>query len=401
MSKSWLERLASPRLTIRLLLALAVVAAIGTFELIPQGLDQVRYIERYGLLGRIATSLGLDHFHTSLPFRALFLLLLANLMACGVGRSVESFKNALGRGAPALSLPLADREGAIRKLTAAGYKVGGSTAISAKKRIWAFAAFGLVHLTPFIIAAGAFWGTEAGFLGTANLHVGAIESKFMDWKNYSEVELPFAVEVRSVRRFWYPLRVRLTARTPEGAQSGELEVVTGEKLPVPNTPFSLVVDSFDPDAQDISYRVFSQTEVFGPFTRKEMAKAPLRLSPLAYKGNVKRVEASLSVYDPSSRELGKGVVAVNEPLVFDDYRIFLTNWGQDEQDKPFVGLQIARDPGQPLVWFGSLLLSCGLMLLLFVDGAWVAERDGQLIGRSIRNRRKFAELLKGAAGGDS
>lgn len=392
-------RLASVKLTLSLLVLLAASAAIGTFGVIPQGLPEAVYGDRYGFLGSLITGLGLDRFHYSIPYRLLFLLFLVNLLACCATRSVAGFKAAFMRGEPALRVPLKDRAAAREALSEAGFEVSeGEGPIIAKRRLWAFSAFALVHLSPVLVALGAFLGTEAGFIGTTNVHVGAIADKVRAWRDGEEVSLPFAVEVQGFKRYWFPLTVRFAAKSADGAALEPLELAEGVEAPVPGIPYSILVERFDPDVAEIRYRV-AGGGFSGTFTRADMASAPVMLSPLAFRGEVRRAEAEVAFYGKDSQLLAKSPIAVNEPVRVLSHTVFLTAWGADSEGKPFVGLQVAYDPAQWLMWVGAILFTLGVCVLLFVEGAWAREEGGELVGRASRNRRDFAELLARAAKG--
>lgn len=399
MPKSFFDRLASVRLTLLLLALLAGGAAVGTTGLIPQGFQPETYVERYGPAGRAITLLGLDRFHYSIPYRLLFLALLANLTACGYARSISGLRSCLGKGEGSVRVPLADREKARERLAASGFNVSADGPILAKRRLWAFAGFSLVHLSPLLVAVGGLIGSEAGFVGTANVYVGSMADSVRDWKSDGDVVLPIAVEVRSVKREFHPLTLRMGARTRgDGVDRGVFVFAEGERWKVEPTAFEVVVDRFDPDANDISYRVFEPGESPASFTRKNIGSAPVILSPIEYRGDVRRVETAVSIFRKDKTSLGNFAIAVNEPAVAEGYRIYLTNWGADDQGKPYVGLQISKDPGELPMWVGAVLMTIGLCVLLYVEGAWVREEDGFLAGRSTRNRRRFAQLLKDAGG---
>ena len=394
-----LSRLASVRLTLWLLLALAVGAALGTFDVIPQGYLKTQYAERFGLFGDLITLLGLDRFHTSLPFRGLLLLLILNLLACGVGKSLEGLKNALRIGSPSAEIPFPDRALAAEKLRSLGYRVNESPeGFTAARNPWAFAAFGLVHLSPVFIVVGAFLGSQLGFVGTVNISVGAIESRVTEWTRMTEIDLPFAIQPKSMTREWYPLRLRLMLKTSDGTEIGPVETMEGERFAVENTGVQVVVDKFYPDAQDISFRVFSGGGESGPYARKDMGRSPVRISPLAFKGEVRQVVSELAFFDKSGNEIDRKSVSVNDPAVVSGYRVFITAWGADDGGKPYVGLQVARDPGQWLLWSGSVILTLGVTLILFAEGSWVRWRNGRLTGRSSRNRAAFSKLLASLSG---
>jgi cytochrome c biogenesis protein ResB len=92
---------------------------------------------------------------------------------------------------------------------------------------------------------------------------------------------------------------------------------------------------------------------------------------------------------------------VNQPASVNGYRIYLTAWGDDDEGRAFAGFQATRDPGEWLLWIASLALTLGVIVMLFAEGAWVAERDGRLEGRCSRDRRRFAEFLREIAKGEN
>lgn len=398
MLKRIVAKLASVKLTLWLLALLALAAAVGTLDVIPQEFQHQNYIDRFGYAGKVILWLGLDRFHYSLPYRFLFCALLLNLMACGMQKSISGLKSCLGGGIPAARVPLLNRETAREALAEAGFEVSDKGEIRAKRRLWAFSGFALVHLSPILIAAGAFIGTEVGFVGTTNAFVGTIVDQVRDWRTGEQVFLPFAVEVGSFKRLWHPLKIRLEVKTDDGVDRGQVEVMEGEVWQVPSTDYKVMVEKFDPDEAEIAYSVFESDRPPTRYSRKTMENAPVRLSPEAFMGSVRRVEADVVFYGKDSTVLSRGTLAVNEPATALGHRVYVTAWGDDGAGKPFIGMQISYDPGQLPMWFGAISLTLGVCVLLFVEGAWVREEGGELVGRSTRNRREFAALLARASG---
>jgi cytochrome c biogenesis protein len=64
---------------------------------------------------------------------------------------------------------------------------------------------------------------------------------------------------------------------------------------------------------------------------------------------------------------------------------------------PYTGLQVARDPGVPLIWAGALLLTVGTLLAFFLSHqrVWVRAEAGRVIlaGTATRNQEAFRETL--------
>jgi cytochrome c biogenesis protein len=75
------KRLASLRLTLVLLLLLALISAVGTF--LPQGREPAGYVEMLGEAGaRIVRALALGDMYHSPWYHFLLILLFLNMAAC-------------------------------------------------------------------------------------------------------------------------------------------------------------------------------------------------------------------------------------------------------------------------------------------------------------------------------
>jgi len=252
------------------------------------------------------------------------------------------------------------------------------------------------------VLAGGLWGSLGGYVGTRNVHVGSSTRSADRWPSGAPSELPFTVAVRDFRLRYHPVALRLQVLLPQGDPLF-LEAREGVSVAVPGTPYRVRVQAFDPSSGDLVYFVEGTQDGsrLGPFSRGREAGAPVRVRPEAFRDlEVRRAEAVVAVTDDDGRELASQVVAVNEPLSVLGHRIYLTAWGEDPYKNPYVGLQITRDPGQALVWVGASALSLGLFLLLFGDGAWVREEQGELWVRGSRGRASLQRLLGGSEPGE-
>lgn len=396
-----LSRLSSLKLALALLLALAALAAVGTFDLLPQRLAPEEYAERYGAAGPVLVWLGLDAFHTSLLYRLLIALFLANLAACGLKRGMAGFREAFGRGLPAESVELkTSEEEAARRLSAAGYAILSAAPLRARRRAFAFLGFPLVHLAIAPLVAGAFWGSVGGRIATQNVSVGRLTDRMYDWSARDERVMPFALELREFRLLRYPsLHVKVRPLTAAGL-GDEVETEPGRPFAVPGTAFSALLENFDPRTGDMTYRIVAEGRSLGPYSRGREEGAPVRLRPQSFRegeGEIKRAEAVVRFHREGGVPPVEAVVAVNEPATVGGYRVFLTSWGKDDQGVDFAGFQATSDPGQGLVWVFSVVLTLGVFLMLFGSGAWVEADGGRLVGRASRDRRAFGDFLRGVA----
>lgn len=389
--KSPLRRVASLRVTLVLLLALAVLGAAGST--IPQGLPPSDYERLYPKIARILLGLGLDHYYTGPLYRGLFTLFTINLLACAVGRSIEGVQNVLAKGKPSMRCPCTDQESLLRRLRVSGFRITARSPLRASRRPWAFLGFPMVHMAPLAVLVGGLWGSVGGFVGTKNIHVGDTVETYYNWSTRAEERLPFYLAVEDFRVLYYPVQLRVRIETG-GAEPQVTELREGQVVRVKGTPYRVRVQMFDPGSGDMTYWVEGPGEPLGPFSRGREEGAPLKVRPIEYRdAEVRRAEASVSLRSNTGKVLVRQAVAVNEPLVFDGLRIYLTAWSRDRYNNPFVGLQIVRDPGQPLLWVGAFVLTMGLVVLLFGNGAWIRQEEGQLLARASRGRKRLDELL--------
>lgn len=391
-----LSRLASLRLTLGLLLTLAALAAAGTF--LPQNLDTAVFRARYPEWGPLLLALGLDRFYAGPVFRGLLLLFTVNLLACATGRSREGWRHARGMGRPSVRAP-SGGAGWADTLRARGFRVRQAEPLRASRRLWAFLGFPLVHLAPPLVMAGGLWGSLGGFVGTQNVHVGGLTPTVYDWNQERDRRLPFVLAVEDFQLLHYP--AELQVQILDGGAPRTVEVRVGGTVIVDGSPYRVRVADFHPSTGDLTYWVGGPHGDAGPFFRNQEEGAPLRVRPLAFRDpQVRRVEARVSLRDERGQAVARQVVAINEPLVHGGLRIYLTAWGADDDGRPFTGFQVVRDPGQPLVWTGSLAFSLGLLLLLFGDGAWVREEAGELLCRASRGAARARALLTPPGGSD-
>jgi cytochrome c biogenesis protein len=79
----------------------------------------------------------------------------------------------------------------------------------------------------------------------------------------------------------------------------------------------------------------------------------------------------------------------------------------DFTPKMYTGLQVARDPGSPLIWIGSIMLILGLAVMMYMPELrlWVrflqsgGDAKLQLCGRSAGRSEMGVELLLERLGG--
>ncbi|MDF1553903.1 MAG: cytochrome c biogenesis protein ResB [Deferrisomatales bacterium] len=373
--------LASLRLTLALLLLLAVASAVGT--VLPQGTDPVVWQQRYGTDAPWWGSLGLGGYYRGWWFRGLWAALIVNLLACGVRRSVQGVRDFLCRGRNNLRLPAEARAAVSGTLRGEGFRLTSELPLRARRRSWGFLGFPLVHLSPVLIVAGALWGSWGGFTGTAYGFLRAPAWTFFNWTAGVDQDLPFVLVVEEIRRLYHPLRLR--AGVGERGAGGRLvETREGGTFPAAPYPYRVEVDRLDVEGKDLRFYLIGAAGRLGPFS-SAANDAPLRVVPVEYKDpELRQVEAGVTVRSQDNQVLRQHTLAVNRPLVVGSLRIYLTAWSENLEEDPWVGLQIVKDPGQGVLWVGSVALAAGILMLLFVRGGWAREEGGEILIRADR-----------------
>ncbi len=391
-----LRTLASLRLTLALLLLLAVAAALGTA--LPQGADPAAWQQRFGTDAPWWQPLGLGGYYRSWGFRGLWAALIVNLLACGVRRSVHGVRDLLGRGRSGARFPVAVRAAVATVLREAGFWVSSASPLVARHRVWGFLGFPLVHLSPVLIVTGALWGSWGGFTGTTYGFLRTPAWTFFNWTAGEDQDLPFVLVVEEIRRLHHPLRLRVGVGEREAG--GQLvETREGGSFPAAPYPYLVEVGRLDVEGKDLHFFLVGQDGRQGPFSSVR-EDSPLRVVPVEYKDpELRQVEAAVTVRGAGNEVLATHTLAVNRPLVFGGVRVYLTAWSDDPEADAWVGLQIVNDPGQWLLWIGAVALAVGILVILFVRGGWAREEEGQILIRADREvLRRVREAVAAGEG---
>jgi cytochrome c biogenesis protein ResB len=67
---------------------------------------------------------------------------------------------------------------------------------------------------------------------------------------------------------------------------------------------------------------------------------------------------------PESQE--KTLISMNEPMKYNGYTIYQASFQEDEMGKPVASVfSVNKDPGRPIKYLGSLVLSFGIVWLFY------------------------------------
>ncbi len=361
----------SLRLTLTLLLGLALISIYGTvWPAREGGLAVFRY----------------EVFYQSLGFRLLLGLLALNLGVCTlrtIGRNLRDRAAAFDTlhservyiASRRFVLPRRASFGRLAEtLAAQRYRVterdGALLGERGRPGRWGST---LVHLSVLLIMAGSF-SSNLGFVGTLNLYVGDSSRQFFDWNRQANVPLGFTLRLDHFEPVYYPIAVKFVVIDPATRQ--RLATYTareGETVALPAPGMTATVLKFIPEGEQLLLGIARNGVKLGEYRALSgHQEFPNRvdpggiIKPVVFRTPVVRQFHSEVTLLDEGRLLTRGVIEVNQPLVYDGVSIYLTGYNRDKFGSWSTAFQISKDPGKPAVWVGCILFLCGLLTVFLV-----------------------------------
>jgi cytochrome c biogenesis protein len=427
------ETLASLRLTIGLLIVLAVASIFGT--VIPQNAAPEEYLRVYKVATyKILHLLGFLDMYRSWWFLSLLALLCVNLIACSAGRfrltwrlvrhprerleetewkSVSPKKTLSLKGGPhEWSAPIRGSLTARFRAPKTSEEDGALHFFAEKGRISRFGAY-FVHLGVLVILGGALLGFFYGFRGNINLVEGETAGR-VTLRNGAQVPLPgFKVKLDQFTVSFYstgaPKEFKSVVTLREGDQN-----IRSESIRV-NHPLSHGGLTF----YQSSYGVAGVEKALLAVKEKKSGREHLVEAKMGVKTELPGTAYAfvLTRFIPDIQGMGPAFqVLFLEPNRPQENFFVLQNHPEMEDRRPgayrfqireiapryYSGLQVTKDPGVPLVWTGCLLMIAGFYLTFFLShrrlwgrlSARGEETLLELAGSSHRNRIGFEQELE-------
>ncbi|MCX8103620.1 MAG: cytochrome c biogenesis protein ResB [Candidatus Bipolaricaulota bacterium] len=419
------EQLTSIKLAIVLIVVIVLLSVIGT--LIPQGKDPLFYIASYGEAGtNIIKALLLDQLYHSWYFVSLLVLLALNTGACAIKRFRVSWelvsKPVESRTADEIAqLPTQAKLDAhlFEKLEEAlkrwRYRVRREgTQLVAYKNLWGRLGIDILHASLIIILIGGIVGGILGFEDFQIAHKGEV---------FTVARGGFQVRVDDLRVEHYPDSGQVkdwysTLTVIDGGREVFTKTIEVNE-PLTYKGISLYQASFGSDwlgGAELTFRVErvseGNAEPIGEITAKVGTTFPLEdgrtakvvafypdfivtedRRPANRSQALNNPAAFIEVYNGDQREFTAWTFAQfpqfqHEFLGENPYRFYLVGMKAPE----FTGLQIARNPGIPVIYAGFILLVFGLALNFYLPPRrlWAAVKESTLyVGGLGREPREF------------
>jgi cytochrome c biogenesis protein len=361
-----LRFLTSLRLTLALLLGLALVSVAGTFN----PADEGRY----------------DLFFQSPWFRLVLALLAVNLTACTaktILRNLRDRKEQLEilsteqvfTCALRYVLPSdASLERLAEALRAQGYRplLCGERLVAQRGRPGRWGST-VVHLSFLAVMLGAL-SAELGFVGTLNIYQGEKSAVYFDWEKQRDLPLGFEFRLDSFEPIYYPIELRFVSVDPRSGQVLETHTTReGETVALPVPGVRAQVLKFIPFEEHLILGIIRDGAYLGEyhaFGGKRTVANPVdpgvELHPVAFRDPLLRqLHSEVSILE-GGEVVKQGVIEVNHPLTYKGVTIYQTAFDQDKFGFWSAGFQFTRDPGEPVVWAGCVGLVLGLLLAFAV-----------------------------------
>jgi cytochrome c biogenesis protein len=431
------DSLASVTLAIFLLIILAVTSIIGTVVLQKGRPEQ--YMQEYGsALYRFFLALGLDDMYRSWWFLSLLALLLLNITLCSIKRFPRTwrmmtqpptmldegmFKRMKYRGSVRRGRDFEAAEVFAQDLL--GDHFGKAKEIRDDDAVTFFIDKGwygrlgayITHLSILLLAVGAVYGGIAGFKGYVNVLEGQTIDRISLRGKRAFLKLPFQVRCDDFQVVYYP-----DTQQPKDYFS-DLTVISGgreimKKRIEVNHP--LIVDGiyFYQSSYGLDERSTVTFQIMDPSGR---VAAPDITVTSGQPFNVPGDPSSYAIMEifPSYMD-GQPAVRMSQAMGGGRREFYLAQAAPDLDRRrggpiffrlkeadilQYTGLQVAWDPGVPMVWVACTVMMIGLYITFFVPHrrVWIRvdsdpENTAVLVAGTINRNpmtfeREFEELL--------
>ncbi|CAH2029902.1 cytochrome c biogenesis protein ResB [Trichlorobacter ammonificans] len=439
-----LDALASLRLTMALLLVLALVSIIGT--VIPQGELAPEYLAsiggEQGNRYKLYAMLGFFNMYHSWWFVGLLSLLSANLLACSLKRLPAVWRLAFkpdgilseaversATGSHHIPADAACAAGQVEERLRAAW--GGFTALEhdgarhlfAQRRPWNRLAAYVVHASIILIFIGAIIGSLFGFKGFVTIPEGDTVSTYQDRRG-GERPLGFEIRCDQFTVTYYDAPGGGPSQMPKEFKS--ILTLTENGTEVPGYKHARVIVNEPLTYRGITFYQSSYGQV-GSFSFRVGGAAGAEAATVTVEsGHAARLPdgSSLQVLEtvPDVAPFIPGLhgpaarVALH-PADGTPHRVFVSfaahpelNRQQAQEnggplveylggtERPYTGLQVNKDPGVWVVWVGCILMCLALYAGFFMphQRIWVriTEHGVTVAGHTTRGQEPFRRTLE-------
>jgi cytochrome c biogenesis protein len=424
------EKLASLKLSVFIFLTLAVCSLIGT--LLPQGVGEEEMQRHYGPgLAWWISSLGLDDLYHTNWFRFLLLLLCLNLIICTIERLPKTLKllqRRDERNTPerllkfghhkqlSTRLPWDETKDLLTRTISEDFappaqlEEPGVFAAIAEKGRWSRLMVYVIHLSILVILFGALMGSILGFKGSMNIAEGETSGEVELYGRHAHVTLPFQVRCDDFEASFYDTGAPKEYRSDLTIIDKDHEVLkqtirVNDPMTYDGVTFYQASYGSTLKDADVEFQNTDTNEIYKltlPFrTTVTIPGTKDRVELVQYEQDLSRFGPAVAIMlmKEGKQEPSGSWILVKMPEFhgnkIDNYKIKVTK----AQPTQYTGLQVKRDPGVWVVWFGFTAMIVGIGLTFYTSHRklWIwasPEKSSNRVivaGRASKNSIAFEQ----------
>jgi hypothetical protein len=228
-------------------------------------------------------------------------------------------------------------------------------------RTWTFAG---MHLGVILLATGMILDGAFGFLGTKYYYRGVPDSSYFDWRKNREESFPFRVEVVGTETRFHPLNLQVGVKDSAGNKVGLYAVREGVPFDAGKSGIRVTPRRFDIETKTLLLDAEFDGRKMGGLSSSAGTPASVSghaVSLVAYANPEPSEYVARVRFHPASGSPVEKEIRVNRPAAFAGTSYCLVEIGADRYGNPYAGLQMTREPGEPVFWAGALLFALSLV----------------------------------------
>lgn len=451
--------LASLKLTVVLLLCLALLSIVGT--VIPQNLSMQTYIAKYGLFGyQLFALLDIVDMYHSWWFVGLLLMLVINIVVCSIDRlettwrvifpktrnfDLAAYQRRKSRLDFQIARSAADINAIYQRFLSKRFRyhrletMDSGFAIVAERGRWTRMGVYIVHLSVVVMLLGGLIGSRFGFEGFVKIAEGESADAVVLNRSGQNFTLPFSIRCDDFDVQFYKgtqrpkeFRSRLSL-VQDGREVVTKEIVVND--PLRYNGIGIYQSSYEP-IDDGHPTLSADIDPEGTFALSiRSVESGLEYTRNAAIGEAINMPEGLGTlvlkrFDPQAqfREMALGPALVGEltdrennsltitlPLQFPRFDAMRrgvmvisvsTPVTAPQPPRYFTGLQVVYDPGVGVVYLGFVLMIAGCLVTFFMSHQQVVviirtQKKGVAVtvsGKANKNKVGFVMKLQRMAG---
>jgi cytochrome c biogenesis protein len=427
----------SLKLSISLLIGLALTSIIGT--IVPQGNIPPEYLQTISASKfKLYQSLSFFDMYHSWWFMLLLYLLTVNLVACSIKRLPrvwkivsepqltmdESFEKTLSQTheIKASGDAVEKMKGLLRSIMGEPIvtEKDGAIHLFVQKTPWCRLGVYVVHLSIIIIFIGAMIGSFFGYKAFVNIPEGmAIDTVYAPGD--TAIKLDFGVKLEKFSVTFYdtgtPKEFKSILTVIENGQPVKgyenIPIIVNDPLTYKGITF--YQSSYGQSGEGAVYHFNVRPRAGGETVHIELEKGATKALPggatLEVLESTQDVRQFMPGYSGPAAKVrlimpGKApesfIVFTNYPEIEEQRNGELVLQYDGADEKLYTGLQVAKDPGVWIVWFGCALMTIGICMAFFMSHKrlWIRISGGRAVlgGTASKNpaafERKFEEYVE-------